>query len=65
MSGLLTIDQIRDRLQHIRPEVVAAETGLGISTIYKYRNGEVAKPPLATVQALSDYLSGALTPETP
>ena len=54
---MLTLDEIADRLKDVRPEVVAADTGLSISTVLKYRDGRATSPPLDTVVKLSDYLS--------
>lgn len=54
---MLTTDEIQERLQALRPEVVAADTGLSISTVYKYREGRAKSPPMETVEILSDYLT--------
>jgi len=56
----MTLDEIQKALEPLRPEVVAAETGLSISTIYKYRDGRAKNPPLETVRKLSDYLTERL-----
>lgn len=53
----MTLEQIADALQDVRPEAVAAETGLAASTVYKYRAGKITDPPLQTVRILSDYLN--------
>ena len=52
-----TLDEIMDGLQKLRPEVVAAETGLGITTIYKFRGGRTQNPSHETVVKLSEYLT--------
>lgn len=54
---MLTIAEITERLQELDPFMVAFETGLGLSTVYKYRAGNAKSPPLETVRVLSDYLT--------
>lgn len=54
---MLTLEEIQAALQDLRPEVVAADTGLAASTVYKYRAGKITDPPHETMRVLSEYLA--------
>lgn len=58
-GGVLTIEEIQERLKERRPEDVAAATGLSISTVYKYRDGRTQRPTHDVVERLSAYLACA------
>lgn len=53
---MLTLEQIRERLQHSNLKAVAEASGLHYNTVYKLMT-TTATPSYATVKALSDYLS--------
>jgi transcriptional regulator with XRE-family HTH domain len=50
------LTEIARRLKAMRPEVVAVDTGLSMSTVYKYREGRAKNPPHETLRTLSEYL---------
>ena len=52
---MLTLKEIRRRLQDRRPGVVAAATGLTAITIARIRDGAYDDPKLSTIEALSAY----------
>ena len=54
---LLTLDEIKERLADRKIRKVAQGTGLHPNTIYAFARGKANNPALATVQALSDYLT--------
>lgn len=51
---MLTLEQIRERLQHSNLKAVAEAAGLHYNTVYKLMN-TTSVPSYATVKALSDY----------
>ena len=53
---MMTMDSIREKLQHYRPEDVASGTGLSYATILRYRDGRVKEPPHDIVLRLSEWL---------
>lgn len=53
---MLTLKEIRKRLQDRRPGVVAEATGLTAITVARIRDGSITDPKHSTIQALSDYL---------
>ena len=53
---MLTLKEIRRKLQDRRPGAVAAATGLTAITVARIRDGVIDDPKLSTIQALSDYL---------
>jgi DNA-binding phage protein len=53
---MLTLDQVRERLQDRKITVVAEATGLHLQTLYDIRHGR-ANPVYSTVKKLSDYLA--------
>ena len=52
---MLTLEQVRERLQHSNLRAVAQATGLHFNTLYKLMNTDTV-PSYSTVKALSDYL---------
>lgn len=52
---MLTLEQIKERLQHSNLKAVAQVTGLHYNTVYKLMTTDVV-PSYVTVKALSDYL---------
>lgn len=52
---MLTLEQIKERLQHSNLRAVSEVTGLHYNTVYKLMNTN-SVPSYATVKALSDYL---------
>lgn len=50
------LNLIKEALQTVRLEEVAAGTGLSYFTLLRYRKGTVTRPPLETVQLISDWL---------
>jgi len=57
---MLTLDEIRRRLQDRRPGRVAEACGLHINTILAIRDNKDANPTYRVIKALSDYLEGLL-----
>lgn len=53
---MLTIEEIRERLQDRRLAMVADSTGIHYVTLQAIRTGRVKNPSYDTVKALSDYL---------
>lgn len=58
---MLTIDEIKNKLQDRRPNIVGDATGLSYGTIAGIRNGINVNPTLKVMQALSEYFEGAAT----
>ena len=58
---MLTLPEIREKLQDRRLVSVAAKTGLHVNTIYSIRAGKALNPSYQVVKALSDYLCGGVT----
>ena len=52
---MLTLEQIRQRLEHSNLKAVAQAAGLHFNTVYNLMNTDKV-PSYATVKALSDYL---------
>lgn len=52
---MLTIDQIRERLEHSNLKAVAEAVGIHYNTLYRLVKTD-ADPSYSTVKALSDYL---------
>lgn len=52
---MLTLEQIKERLQHSNLKAVAEASGLHYNTVYKLMTRDIT-PSYATVKALSDYL---------
>ena len=52
---MLTLEQIRERLQHSNLRAVAQASGIHYNTLYKLMSKE-CDPAYSTVKALSDYL---------
>ena len=57
---MLTLKEIRERLQDRRPEMVAQGTGLHYNTIRGIRDNPDVNPKYRTVEILSEYLGGGL-----
>ena len=53
---MLTLDQIRQRLQDRRIDAVAQATGLHYNTVRDVRSNPDANPTHRVIRALSDYL---------
>ena len=54
---MLTVDEIKERLQDRRLLVIAETTGIHYATILSIKTGRVTNPSYETVKALSDYLA--------
>jgi len=54
---MMTLEEIREALQHISPTEVQKATGLSRMTIYDVRDNPNANPKWITVKTLSEYLS--------
>jgi transcriptional regulator with XRE-family HTH domain len=54
-AKMLTIEQIKKRLEHSNLKAVAAATGVHFNTVYRLVNGG-SEPSYKTVKLLSDYL---------
>lgn len=54
---MLTLAQIKKRLEDRNLREVARRTGLHYNTILGYARGEVKDPPISTAQKLSEYLT--------
>jgi hypothetical protein len=55
---MLTVEEIKERLQDRRIPIVSEATGLSYPTIQKIRDGESDNPSYKTMQRLSEYLEG-------
>jgi len=53
---MLTLEEIRKRLQDRRLDVVAFATGLHPNSVARIRDGKNKDPKHSTLAALSDYL---------
>lgn len=53
---MLTLEQIKDRLQHSNLRAVSQASGVNYHTLVKLMNEEGRDPAYSTVKALSDYL---------
>jgi len=52
---MLTVEQIKKRLEHSNLKAVATATGVHFNTVYRFvKDG--SQPSYKTVKALSDYL---------
>lgn len=58
---MLTIEEIRERLQDRRINYVVRATGLSRITVHNIRTGRQTRPRYETLLALSQYLSGSST----
>ena len=52
---MLTVEQIRERLQHSNLKAVAESIGIHYNTLYRLMKTE-SDPSYSTVKAVSDYL---------
>jgi transcriptional regulator with XRE-family HTH domain len=59
---MLTLLEIKEGLRDRFPGYVATQTGLSRRTVYAVRSGDNPNPTLATLKALSDYLTGEAKP---
>jgi transcriptional regulator with XRE-family HTH domain len=50
------LDEIRQRLQDRRLDVIAERTGISRNTLYRIRQGLVENPEYETVRRLEEYL---------
>jgi len=55
---MLTIEEIREKLQDKNLEAVARRTGLSRQTLSNIRNDKVIAPSYKTIKIISDYLEG-------
>jgi len=55
---MLSLEQIRIKLQDRRPGMIADATGLSHPTIAAIRDGKKVNPTLNVLKLLSDYLEG-------
>lgn len=53
---ILTLSQIKERLQGRSTRKVAEEVGLSHSTIHNLQTGEAKNATLSTIKKVSDYL---------
>lgn len=53
---MLTIEEVRRRLQDRMPKKVAQATGINYDTVRRIRDGRTMNPSYETWKALSDYL---------
>lgn len=56
MSDLLSIEQIRRRLEPMQLSKVEQATGVHRNTLYAIRNGKNTEPSYQTIRKLSEYL---------
>jgi ribosomal protein L10 len=57
---MLTLDQIRDKLQDRRLGLIVKATGLHYNTLREVRDNLEANPTYKVVKLLNDYFSGTL-----
>ena len=55
---MMTLEQIAEKLQDRRLDVVSAHTGVHANTLRDIRKGKRDNPTYQVVKALSDYLEG-------
>lgn len=55
---MLTIEEIREKLEDKNLEVVAKRTGLSRQTLSNIRNDKAIAPSYRTIKIISDYLEG-------
>lgn len=53
---MLTLNEIKERLQDRNISVIADKTGLNVATIHKIKRSDKANPTYETIKILSDYL---------
>lgn len=56
-AGMLSLEQIVERLNDRKLTVVAEVTGLHYNTVYRVATGKIADPSYGVVKKLSDYLT--------
>ena len=54
---MISPEDIKDKLQDRRLQLVADKTGLHYNTLKKLRDGEAKDPSYETIKALSDYFT--------
>jgi ribosomal protein L10 len=57
---MLTLDQIRDKLQDRRLGLIVKATGLHYNTLREVRDNLEANPTYKVIKLLNDYFSGTL-----
>jgi hypothetical protein len=57
---MLTLDQIRDKLQDRRLGLIVKATGLHYNTLRDVRDNLEANPTYKVIKLLNDYFSGTL-----
>jgi hypothetical protein len=57
---MLTLDQIRDKLQDRRLGLIVKATGLHYNTLRDVRDNSEANPTYKVIKLLNDYFSGTL-----
>lgn len=55
---MLTLEEIRHRLQPMNLQYVSRETGLHSNIVYRLAKGNTPDPRYETVKKLSDWLEG-------
>ena len=58
---MLTLDQIRDKLQDHRLGLIVKATGLHYNTLREVRDNLEANPTYKVIKLLNDYFSGTLS----
>lgn len=58
---MLTIDEIRNRLEDRRLDIVSKRTGIPATYLYKFREGFFQNPGHERIRVLSEYLEGNYT----
>lgn len=56
---MLSLNQIREALQDLRPGRVSEATGVHVNTVMQIRDNPKANPTWRVIKALSDYLEGS------
>jgi DNA-binding Xre family transcriptional regulator len=56
---MLTIKEIRQKLEDRKLQIVAEKTGVHYNTLKKIKDGKNDNPTLKVIKAISDYLEGA------
>lgn len=55
---MLTIEEMRKRLEDRRLDVIAKRTGIPATYLYKFREGAFQNPGHERMRVLSEYLEG-------
>ena len=57
---MLTLEEIKIRLQDRRPGMIADAVGVRVSTIIDIRDGNTENQSYSTIKVLSDYFEGKI-----